>query len=84
MIRPNGAYKFLVHVMYDQSQRVQSQDNGTVLVPSIRKVARMLGTDSSRVNGWVAWLQDRGYIESVAWSQNRRSVSFLIRRPTRL
>lgn len=96
MIRPNGAYKLLVILLYGQSNRTGYPEpsgaplmtwlNGTghsslLQVHSIRRLARLLGTESKRVNAWLIWLMEHGLISHVIWDDNRRSCQVYLIKP---
>lgn len=50
-------------------------------VPSVRRLARLLGTETKWVNVWLLWLHEQGLIDAVYWSENRRSVSIYLHKP---
>lgn len=77
--RPNGAYKLLIHLLYGQYKFMAVMPRGIVELQSIRKLARLLGTQSYTVNRWLSYLEDNGYIESLQYSPNKRSAKFKIR-----
>lgn len=80
--RPNGAYKLLVHILYGQYSNMDVGQRGIIELKSVRKLARLLGTQTATVNKHLAWLEDFGYIESLQYSQNRRTVKFRVRSPS--
>lgn len=55
---------------------------GIVTLQSIRKLARLLGTQSWRVNAYLVWLEGQGYIDTLQYSENRRVAKFRLRRPS--
>lgn len=77
--RPNGAYKLLVHIIYGQYQHMEKLPRGIVELRSVRKLARILGTQSATVNKWLEWLESSGYIESLQYGPYKRTVKFKIR-----
>lgn len=77
--RPNGAYKLLVHLLYGQYQFMTVMPRGIIELQSIRKLARLLGTQSVKINKWLEFLEDHGYIESLQYSPNKRTAKFKIR-----
>lgn len=91
--RPNGAYKLLTALLYSESPSLERPTasqievegrgyaRGLITIRSLRKLSRLLGTESKRVNSWLAWLEDQGYIEAVTYSENRRSCTLRLRRP---
>lgn len=91
--RPTAAYKLLVYLLYNIAPEravdtpvVQwisgGSHRGHLEVPSIRRLARLLGTESRRVNAWLIWLYEQGFIEHVSWSLDKRSVVLYIKKPS--
>lgn len=79
--RPNGAYKLLVHLLYGQHPTVFRREQGNlVYIYSVRKLARILGTESGRIHGWVNWLHGAGFIETYTCSSNSRRISLKLRK----
>jgi hypothetical protein len=56
--------------------------HGLVRLGSVRKLARLLGTESKRINAWLSYLENLSFISSLSYSSNRRSVQFRVRIPT--
>lgn len=90
--RPTAAYKLLVYMLYNDTpveagkaplmQWILGETRkGYLEIPSIRRLARLLGTESRRVNAWLIWLYQQGLIDYVAWSEDRRSVKVYLRKP---
>lgn len=81
-VRPSGAYKLLVILMYGSFSYVELvPSSGYVRIKHIAKLARVLGTESKKVRGWLAYLESVSYIESLVLSENHRQAQFRIRRP---
>lgn len=50
-------------------------------IPSVRRLGRLLGAESKKVNAWLAWLYEQGLLENLQWSEDRRSVRVRLTRP---
>lgn len=79
--QPSAAFRLLVYLLYGQYPYMYREARGVVKLSSLRKLARLLGTETKYIRRHLSWLEDRGYIESVAYSENRRQVQFRIRQP---
>lgn len=82
--RPNGAYKLLVHILYGHYSYLHAGPRGLIHLESIRKLGRLLGTQSATVNLWLSWLEDQGYIASLVYTEDRRQAQFRVRFPTNM
>lgn len=80
--KPNGAFKLLTYVLYGQYSYMTRLPRGIIRLHSIRKIARLLGTQSFLINRHIIWLESQGYLESVSYSTNKRQVQFRVRKPT--
>lgn len=80
MSRPTTAFRLLVLLQYAHYPIVEVSPD-RLYIPSVRKVARLLGTESKRVNTWLRWLEDMSYISNLAYSPNKRSVTLKLSRP---
>ncbi len=80
--RPSGAYKMLVLLLYGQYTYVTRAPRGITVLDSIRKLARLLGTDSRNVKQWLEFLESVGYLESLTYTPNMRSAKFKLREPS--
>lgn len=84
--RAPGAYRLLIALLDASVYPTIEVDprgacKGSVLIPSVRKLARLLGTQSSRINEWLAFLETQGYVTSLTYSEDRRSCRVRLRRP---
>jgi len=80
---PNGAFKLLVMLLYGKYPYMErGAGRGIVTLHSLRKLADRLGCRSVKIRLWLQWLEDQGYIESLAISQDRRRASFRVREPS--
>ena len=91
--RPSSAYKLLTALLYSEVAPLEALDGprmlvggqegqrGLVVIPSIRRLARLLGTDSTRLNGWLLFLEQQGYITGLSWTPDRRSARLVLVRP---
>lgn len=52
-----------------------------ISINSIRKAARLLGTQSSNICEWVDYLERSGFLSNVSYSENRRRIVARIRTP---
>lgn len=50
-------------------------------VPSVRRLGRLLGVESRKINMWLIWLYEQGLIENVQWSTDKRSVTVILTKP---
>lgn len=79
--RPSGAHKLLTLLLYGRFSFYRKLDSGAFQIISCRSMGSTLGVPSLQIKDWLRWLEDQGYIESLALSPNRRSAQFRIRRP---
>lgn len=79
--RSTGAHKLLVQFLYGSYPFLTRMVRGYCVLTSVRKMARLLGTESKKVNIWINYLESTGYIDTVKYAPNRRSLKFKIRRP---
>lgn len=80
-VRPSGAFKLLTVLLYGSFPYVNVKDQRIIEIIHISKLARVLGTESKKVRKWLDYLENASYIESLAFSENRRQASFRLRRP---
>lgn len=95
-VRPNGAYKLLTILLYyDVGPREpgvapvvalshETGMEGYLEIPSVRRLARILGTESKRVNKWFVWLAEQGYLHDLAWNARSTAAYVRIRQPRRV
>ncbi len=76
-----GAFRLLTYILYGQYSYMEVS-RGVVHLSSIRKLARLLGTESKRVNAWLGYLEFQGYISGLSYSANRRQCQFKVRFPS--
>lgn len=79
------AFKLLVYLMYTGGTsclRV-SQGRDYIYITSFRTLARLMGTSvtASVIRKWLVFLEDRGYIDSVVFSENLRQAKVRLRPP---
>lgn len=77
-------YKLLTMLLlgtYDQIDTVLQDRHLYFHIPSIRTVARLMGTDSKRVNVYLERLELSGLVEGLEWSPNRRAVVGAVQLP---
>lgn len=80
-IRPNGAYKLLSLLMYGNYSFLEPLGEGALVIHSVRKLARIAGTQTSRANKWLIWLEDQGYIDHLVKLDGGRKVRVNVRQP---
>jgi hypothetical protein len=79
------AFKLLVYLMYTGGTsciRV-SQGRDYIYITSFRTLARLMGTSvtASVIRKWLVFLEDRGYVDSVVFSENLRQAKVKLRPP---
>lgn len=91
--RPSGAFKLLTTLLYHEigpvepgmapliSRSRRPGLEGYLELGSIRRLSRLLGTQSSRVNGWLVWLAEQGLLQDVQWVNRQRVALVKIRKP---
>lgn len=93
--RPTAAYKLLTTLLYYEIAAAPQEgyraplidlvtregSRPTLRVRSVRRLARLLGTQSDRLRVWLLWLEAQGYLTHLAWSEDRRTVELRIRMP---
>lgn len=78
--KPSGPHRVLTYLLYGLPPTIHCED-GYVVITSVRKLGKLLGTESKRINKWLLWLEDHGYIEHSIRSLNKHSVRVRMRRP---
>lgn len=91
--RPSGAYKLLTILLYYEigprepgkapvvAMSYETGMEGYLEIPSIRRLARLLGTESKKVNRWFVWLAEQGYLHDLAWNARSTAAYVQLRRP---
>lgn len=79
------AFKLLTYLLYSGYSpciRV-SEGREFVYITNFRQLGRMMGTSVTayRIRNWLLFLEDRGYIDSVSFSQNLRTARIRLRPP---
>lgn len=83
-IRPPGPHKLLVLLWSAHPPIVRYQKHAVLEIPSVRKVAKLLGTESKHVRRWLHWLQDQGYLVNLECPPEQRKASFRLLPPLNL
>lgn len=79
--KPSGAYKLLVTLLFGRMAYLERTESGYVRLHSNAKLGQLLNVDTKYINKWFLWLEDQGFIESLAYTQDRRACQFKLRRP---
>lgn len=78
--RPNGAYKLFVMLQDMPPPLVQVQlEPACLYLPSLRRLSRVLGTDSKTVRRWLDWLYTMGYLPGLQYDSARRAATLTLR-----
>lgn len=80
-----GAYRLLGQLLYGEYSHMQVQAYGLVQLSSLRRTARLLGTETKQVRIWLNHLEDLGYLQSITYSTNpdrSLAATFRIRAPS--
>jgi DNA-binding MarR family transcriptional regulator len=73
-------YKLLFILLYSNLSCME-RDYTKFNISSIRGLARVMGTDSKRVNVYLKRLELGGLVEKLEWADNHRSVSGKVQLP---
>jgi hypothetical protein len=77
-----GSYRLLTTLLYANLACIEVDPQwGVVRVRSIRKLARLLGTEARRIRGFLGYLEASGYVSNLNYSTNGRGVQMRIRKP---
>ena len=74
----------LVHILYGQYSHMEVGQSGIITLTSVRKLARLLGTQSATINQYFSWLEDHGYLSDLSYGPRKRSVQFRVRPPSNI
>jgi hypothetical protein len=44
-------------------------------------MGQRLNVRTAQIHKWILWLEDQGFLESLAYTENKRACQFKIRRP---
>lgn len=79
------AFKLLTYLLYSgYSPCIQvSEGRDCVYITNFRQLGRMMGTSVTayRIRNWLLFLEDRGYVDSVVFSENLRQARVKLRPP---
>ena len=80
-VRPSGAHKLLTILMYARYPYMWTEETGMIKISSIKKLSRVLGTESAKVRKWLEYLENSSYLDFLIISEDRRQAALKIRRP---
>jgi hypothetical protein len=79
------AFKLLTYLLYSgYSSCIRvSEGRDYVYITNFRQLGRMMGTSVTayRIRNWLLFLEDRGYVDSVVFSENLRHAKVKLRPP---
>lgn len=83
--RMNQAYKLLALLLYSGLSCFRvGEYRKYIYIMSFRELASHMGvgTNSTKVRKWLLWLEDRGYVETVLFTPNKRQAKVVVRLPS--